>query len=516
MNRRELLTGAALLGSAAQANAFGIGRLGLGEGRLGSLSAGNSAVPLSPLVLPTGPLAVWSMTKNTGWAGAAIRVVRASDSAQMDIGFVNNVLDTATMNTFMGASTLTVTKVYDQSGNGFDLAQSNPTFSPEANGTIDGAPIFDVIIPTTGNVVQGKIFQFPTGISFSTGSSSIYLATRPKSGIWNNSFFTFNGTTAFWDMYTFNSNPGTLAGVRSGSAYFTSNIVPNQNGSVIGLIGNGTAGSVLVDGAVGATFTVTNDAIATSTTSYLGALAGFPQFGSQFNFLGMVIYNRTLSGAEQTAINTALTVGYGLPQSYNKQIILDGDSITQSFGTSLNVGWPRSLSKAFPSYRMINLGIPGQTMATMAGNVATKVVARFQSGYSKNILVVWAGTNDVVAGATAATIYANLQSETAAAKTAGFKVVWATMLPRTDLTSGMQTVWAAYNALIRGATLGQSNTADALADVQSDATMGPFSAAANNTLYCNTSPTDFSIGVHPTNLGTTFLVPYFVAAVGSL
>lgn len=46
MNRRHLLSGAAYLLGAAQANAFGIGRLGLGEGSLGSL--GGAGIPAPP------------------------------------------------------------------------------------------------------------------------------------------------------------------------------------------------------------------------------------------------------------------------------------------------------------------------------------------------------------------------------------------------------------------------------------------------------------------------------------
>lgn len=51
MNRRELLTGAALLGGVAQANAFGIGRMGLGEGRLGSVRNSHSAPAVTNLLL---------------------------------------------------------------------------------------------------------------------------------------------------------------------------------------------------------------------------------------------------------------------------------------------------------------------------------------------------------------------------------------------------------------------------------------------------------------------------------
>jgi hypothetical protein len=55
------------------------------------------------------------------YTGSAIRVQRSSDSTTQDIGFVNNVLDTTSLNSFVGAGTGTVTILYDQSGNGVNL-----------------------------------------------------------------------------------------------------------------------------------------------------------------------------------------------------------------------------------------------------------------------------------------------------------------------------------------------------------------------------------------------------------
>jgi hypothetical protein len=51
MNRRELLTGAALLAGAGQANAFGIGKLGTGLGRLGLLGKAGNSFPLSGAII---------------------------------------------------------------------------------------------------------------------------------------------------------------------------------------------------------------------------------------------------------------------------------------------------------------------------------------------------------------------------------------------------------------------------------------------------------------------------------
>lgn len=155
-------------------------------------------------------------------------------------------------------------------------------------------------------------------------------------------------------------------------------------------------------------------------------------------------------------------------------------------------------------------------MAQLNTAASSRIASRFNAGLAKNICVIWAGTNDIRASVSAATTYSSLQAYTSTVKAAGFKVVWVTMLPRSDLTAGaMQTAWTSYNSLITGATLGQSNTADVIADVASDAIMGPFAASSDPTLYCNV-PGDTSVGVHPTDLGNTYVLPYIVNAVNSL
>jgi len=56
-----------------------------------------------------------------GYSGYCIRVKRSSDSTTQDIGFVDNVLDVASMESFVGSGTGYVVRWYDQSGNGYDL-----------------------------------------------------------------------------------------------------------------------------------------------------------------------------------------------------------------------------------------------------------------------------------------------------------------------------------------------------------------------------------------------------------
>lgn len=67
----------------------------------------------------------------SGYTGSAIRVRRADDNAEQDIGFRNNDLDTSTLETFSLGSDCFVTTWYDQSGNGKNTTQSTASNQPK-------------------------------------------------------------------------------------------------------------------------------------------------------------------------------------------------------------------------------------------------------------------------------------------------------------------------------------------------------------------------------------------------
>lgn len=69
------------------------------------------------------------------YAGAAVRVRRASDNAEQDIGFDGEALDWADAVSFKGASTIFVTTWYDQSGNGKHAVQATSANQPELDTT---------------------------------------------------------------------------------------------------------------------------------------------------------------------------------------------------------------------------------------------------------------------------------------------------------------------------------------------------------------------------------------------
>jgi len=80
----------------------------------------------------SGAAAAYSLRKlRAAYTGNAIRVRRASDNTEQNIGFVNNELDTASLTSFCSGTNGFVTTWYDQSGNGRDATQSTGANQPQ-------------------------------------------------------------------------------------------------------------------------------------------------------------------------------------------------------------------------------------------------------------------------------------------------------------------------------------------------------------------------------------------------
>jgi len=137
------------------------------------------AAPFSYLLdTYSGATVAYSLRKlRTAYTGNCIRVRRSSDNTEQDIGFVNNVLDTASLLTFVGASNGFVTTWYDQSGNGNNVTQSTATAQPSivTSGVID-------LLSTGLPAVYFNSKQLITSVNFQFGDSSIFAVAKQMSG----------------------------------------------------------------------------------------------------------------------------------------------------------------------------------------------------------------------------------------------------------------------------------------------------------------------------------------------
>jgi hypothetical protein len=103
--------------------------------RLGTNRIGRLVVGAVSAALPS-ELASYSVRLfNDSYSGDCLRVRRSGDDAEQDIGFSAGVLDTASMESFVTAGGGTqdgyVVTWFDQSGNGYDQAQSTAGNQPQ-------------------------------------------------------------------------------------------------------------------------------------------------------------------------------------------------------------------------------------------------------------------------------------------------------------------------------------------------------------------------------------------------
>jgi hypothetical protein len=129
------------------------------------------------------------------YTGDAIRVRRSSDNTELNIGFVNNELDTSALTTFCGAGNGFVTTWYDQSGNANDLTQANATNqalivssgsvklrNSKPTMTTDGNDFYETIMGIYASTTNFSSYQVVTELSNNTNNDFIFGVTNSAYG----------------------------------------------------------------------------------------------------------------------------------------------------------------------------------------------------------------------------------------------------------------------------------------------------------------------------------------------
>ncbi len=186
---------------------------------------------------------------------------------------------------------------------------------------------------------------------------------------------------------------------------------------------------------------------------------------------GTALYNPAFQGAAQSDLDlgghTLKNVAPGgsivksaLGCGPNATFLFEGDSIT--YGQYLsNPATQRystlfaSLSFASAATAVRNDAVSGSAIADVAGRYAANVyphrtAAKGGDGGTTAYLVLMIGTNDVSNGTAAPAMLAALSAYTTQARTDGFTVVLATILPASrNATAAARAAYEAYNAAIR-------------------------------------------------------------------
>jgi lysophospholipase L1-like esterase len=345
--------------------------------------------------------------------------------------------------------------------------------------------------PTSDDM--GLIAAFPNHTDFGIGYNLGMVASLRNSAIYATGIAPSSG----FDLLTWVFDP-TLAGVRTISSGRDSFRTQNVNGGPW----TGAAWSA----------------------GWLGTGNGQSNFPSLTEMKAFLVFNRVLSETEIAQVETYLRhrhLSTAVDLDPEQTIVFDGDSLivgyvgnvrTDALTTSELVLLAQTIRT-----RAYNLGVNGQTAGvispypSMTTDAATQVDPLFNSAHAKNILVVWAGTNDMAITAANPTtpfnaLKAYCLARRAAALSRGIalQIVVLTALPR-GITAQFETDRQAFNAAI----VGDSSFYDAVVNVGANATIGDPGDQNNATYY-------FVDKTHLTRAGHAIVGPLLTAAIASL
>lgn len=434
---------------------FGVGNIGR-LGRIGATAPakGGGAPVEQPTFLPSvasSPVLVLSTARLVeAYSGPAVRVQRVSDDAEQDISFGSKFMDATAAAALRGASALGAKTWYDQSGGGFHHAQATKLNQPGvyAEGLYGSVPTisFDSNrLPT----VTSKRMANSLGPTIDKGNATVFVVAVPTFSFNDDTFVVLPDTSNSFALYTRSNNVGLVGNattvINSGG---TVRLIPPVQTSVMAF----KAGANKSFRLNGAKFDVSGAATAGSITGC--SVGGNPTFGvtfdGRFDAMAVVIYPTALSDADCALVEAALLANFPVVTNQSVKIVFDGDSRTEGYGATKNRPWVKKLINGLsqPAY-VTNMAVAGQTLATMATNVALRVAGQYDATRTRNIVVMGGpAINDFTANRTAAQAQADFITY-ATALNAGQRLIAATVPVHNGHTGAQNSERVAYNAWLR-------------------------------------------------------------------
>jgi hypothetical protein len=163
-------------------------------------------IPYTPIFDNYGSSTVgFSMFKlRTAYTGNCLEVRRSSDNTTLNIGFVNNYLDTASLLAFVGSGNGFVRTWYDQSGNGNNLTQTtSASYQPQI---VASGSLITRNGRATLKATSSQYFTITSQVANNTSHS--WWISYEKSGTSTNAILLANGGSYMWLDYGASQNVG--------------------------------------------------------------------------------------------------------------------------------------------------------------------------------------------------------------------------------------------------------------------------------------------------------------------
>ena len=444
----------------------------LGYNSFDEIPESSFALPsINPIVLPSGASSVYSLAKVSGYSGPCLRVRRASDAAEQDIGFnANNFMDVAAAQTFKGASTLTVTTWYDQTGNANHATQTVVANQPFLNTEYALYGYYGIYFGDIADVFAGtkRYFDMPATLAYNSQSFTGLTMMAPHSS-GNIHAISQHGPDAgsiFISLFNRNNSvrPGLFLASTGGFAVIAPTPGPLYSDfTFAGIRGTGTNKSIFGTVHNGDSGIYTSNGAAAAGTG-AGGHIGF-SFGASASMRGSMyayaVYPTNLSDSDVALAKAEFNRVWN-PAATTKSYVLvyDGDSITEGFGATFQRNRTRKTLEALNNKAIAyyNLGVSGTSANTVNNNKTQALPYQAPDAVAgKKAVVLLAGINDIRAGTppTPATIWTNyISAYVTYAIGLGYSVAVGTLIRNTGLTTQQETDRQALNTLIRNGVAG--------------------------------------------------------------
>jgi lysophospholipase L1-like esterase len=424
-----------------------------------------------------GALAAWGLvplkTSFIGQNGFKLR--RTADSATSDFAFTSPETPASAVEAWKGPETTWNARkavfdtVYDQVSTNH-ITQATTTAQP---GYLQ-LPTGRVVAALNGdNLARDAFFNIPNA-SWNGRNLTIYHVMLPNERTWSGSsaWLGINHLNFGWTVTggyaglsatsVSGTPPAAIARMWRGGS-FDDNVARLSNCAVqtLAIRYNGSNTLYSINDTIQLTTPVQVNG--TLTNGAIGRLANFALFSTHQQWVATIIYPAQ-TDAEMDAVFAALRSQFGTAV-WTHNVVFDGDSITAGLDESEGFfdvrykSWPAELHSLIGDHtlRFSNLAIASKTLANLETEAAAKVDTVYSASLfgTNNILVLFAGTNDINAGASGATAISRLTTYFNNRRTAGWnKIVLCTSIPRENFNSTQNADLATYNAFIKANTLG--------------------------------------------------------------
>lgn len=333
-----------------------------------------------------------------------------------------------------------VTAVSDLSGNGVTTTGTTGILvSPDGRG-----------FRQTGTAK----LSISTGLSLDRRDSAVFIVTRRRPLDFGAAraymYMPDGGSTNRFAMYTPNQAFSTFdSGANTSDLELGASgidVLYSSNGPTDQRMGVGP--QTMLEGAAMPTGTPTGGRL------FLWDGTSFPNVST--DILAVIAYDRELTLAECEGVVDFCATQYGAAASdMDTVMITDGDSLSdgEQSTDNLDFSWPAQMAHlGSESPKIASVADGGKQVTNDTSATDTVANLGFFSSFTNRVVVCWLGSNDIASGRSEAQVEADIDSwiSSVRAADAGAIIIGCTILTRSDLTAGEETIRGAVNTHITG------------------------------------------------------------------